>query len=399
MASCVLLVLSACGSSGSPPPGEPLPPGLETVLDQVAALRGLPAPEDVRAATVPRSGVRELLEDTLSDDDRASFQNLSALYRVMGLIAPSDDYESLYLDFAARAVIGFFEPGRDTLWLVNEHGSLDFDAFDPTLRSTVAHELVHAVQDGRYPLPGLLRRAANDPDWSLALNAVIEGDAVHYERLWGAEHLAGQVPPGPELGVSGSGIPAALERELRFPYDSGLDWADLVGAKDGNAATNAALAGQRITTAQILHPELGSGWQPATVELPDISKQLGDGWKQASQGPFGEFRLRNLLQLRLAGLPAVAGAAGWAGDQYTLYRRGNDSVAILDVAFDSPENATEFADAMASWLEISGAHGDPEAVQTLADGRGISVRRKANHEVLLVFGSNAEVAALALGPE
>ncbi len=392
-------MVSACGGSTPQAHGEPLTSGLEAVLEQVAELRGLPAPDGVRAATVPRAGVRELLAGTLSDDDHASFQNLSALYRVMGLIGPNDDYETLYLDFAARAVIGFFEPAGDTLWLVNDSGSLDVDAFDPILRSTVAHELVHAVQNGRYPLPQLLRSAANDPDWSLALNAVIEGDAVHYERLWGAEHLAGKVALGPEIGVSGSGIPAALERELRFPYDSGLDWADLAGAKDDNAATNGALAGERITTAQVLHPELGTGWQPATVEQPDLSKQLGSGWNRASTGSFGEFRLRNFLQLRLAGLPAVAGAAGWSGDQYALYTNGDDSVVLLEVAFDLAENANEFADAMASWLELSGAHGGPEAVQTLADGRGISVRRKANNEVLLVFGSNAETAALALGAE
>ncbi len=390
-----LVANTACSGSKSkePPPsgGDPLTPALHQVLEDVAKLRALPAPTDIKAATTPRDQVRALIAGMLSDEDRAAFEQLTALYRLMGLIGPNDDYEQLYLDFAARAVIGFYRPSDKILWLVDEDSGLDFASFEPTLQSTVAHELVHSVQDGSYNFESLLSRAAADPDWSLALSAVIEGDAVHYERLWAAEHHAGNVGVVPERGISGSGIPAALERELRFPYDSGLDWVDLKGSLDGNAATNAALEGRRITTAQILHPELGDGWQPATVKLPDLSNQLGSGWKRVSQSSFGEFRLRNFLQLRLTGLPAVAGASGWAGDQYALYQNGDESVATLEVAFDSPQNADEFMSAMDSWLQAPSAATGSEAVVALPDGRGIAIRRTATNTVLLAFGSNVAV--------
>ena len=397
--AAALVAGSACGGSKSPDPpasvGDPLNPAFQQVLEDVAKLRALPAPTGIKASTTPRDQVRGLIGGMLSVEDKAAFEHLTAIYRLMGLIGPDDDYEQLYLDFASRAVIGFYRPSDKTLWLVDENSSLDFASFEPTLQSTVAHELVHSVQDDSYEFESLLPRAAADPDWSLALNAVIEGDAVHYEHLWGAEHLAGNVGVVPEHGISGSGIPAALERELRFPYESGLDWVDLKGSLDVNAETNAALEGRRITTAQILHPELGDSWQPATVELPDLSKELGSGWKRLSQTSFGEFRLRNLLQLRLTGLPAVAGASGWAGDQCALYENGDESVAVLEVAFDSPENADEFMSAMDSWLEASGV-ASSDAVAELSDGRGFSIRRAAANTVLLAFGSSVDVTERAV---
>jgi hypothetical protein len=321
---------------------------------------------------------------------------LTDLYRLIGFIGPRDNYEDLYLEFAARAVIGFYAPADNLLWVINDSGDLGFDTFDPTLKSTVAHELVHSLQDHAFEVQQLLAQAASDPDWALALSAVIEGDAVHHERLWGADHLAGTPIDEGRRTVSGSGIPAALERELRFPYESGLDWSDLKGSLADNSETNAVLEGRRITTAEVLHPELAEGWQPAVVELPDLTKQLGSDWNQSSHGSFGEFRLRNLLQLRLTGLPAVAGAAGWAGDQYALYQNGDDSVAVLQVAFDSPENADEFIAAMDDWIKASGATtGQP--VATLSDGRSFAIRRTSTHTVLLAFGSNIDVTARAVG--
>lgn len=396
----LLLGISACGGSKSKEPaviaGEPLSPELHQVLDDVAKLRGLPPADGVKAAIAKRDQVRSLIAGMLSDEDEEALRQQTALYRLLGLIGPNDDYEQLYLDFAARAVIGFFRPSDRVLWIVDDASTIDFGSFDPTLQSALAHELVHAAQDNKFHLDDVLARAAADPDWSLALNAVIEGDAVHYERLWGAEHLAGNVGIGPERGISGSGIPAALERELRFPYDSGLDWVDLKGSLDGNAATNQVLEGRHITTAEILHPEIGDGWQPATVEMPNLSRQLGDGWKRVSQSTFGEFRLRNLLQLHLGGLAAVAGADGWAGDQSALYVNGSDSMATLEVAFDSPTNADEFIETMGSWLKAAVANGAATEGATLADGRGLVVRRASANTVLLVFGSSVDIARLAV---
>jgi hypothetical protein len=363
-------------------------------MGQVAGIRGLPAASGVEVGTVRREDVRGLLQDTLSERDKRAFAEMTALYRLVGVIGPGDDVEDLYLEFAARAVIGFYEPADDDFWLVDGATPIDFDSFDATLRATVAHEFVHALQDERFDLPSLLGRAAGDLDWSLGLSAVLEGDATHHERLWAVQYLPGS-PVGGTSGrtVSGGSIPAALEREFRFPYEAGLDWASLVGALNANAATEAVLGGRRITTAEILHPQLASaGWQPGTVDLPDLS---GLGWKRTSSGSFGEFRLRNVLQLQLDGLRSVAAAEGWAGDGVDVYEAADQSVAVIRVAFASNAELAQFRGAVDDWLVAAGATaGGPSS--ELRDGRGLAVSALSPTEAVLIFATNPEIANKAL---
>jgi len=390
------LLVGGCRGGGSERDAQPLRDDLRAVLAQVAQLRGIQAPAGIEAGTTSREEVRELLQETLTDTDRDTFRRLTDLYRLVGFIGPDDDYEELYLDFASRALIGFYHPARDTLWLV-DGGDLAFNSFDATLRSTVAHEFVHALQDSKFDLPPLLERASGDLDWSLALSAVIEGDAVHYERLWAQEHLTSSDVSGtPVRGVTGGSIPAAIERELRWPYEGGLDWVSLLGKTGGNRMTDEVLGGSRITTAEILHPELrSSGWRPRDTQLPDLSPALGSGWRQVGGGTFGEFRLRNLLQLHVGGLPAVAAAAGWNGDRFAVYTEGERSVAVLFFEFIGAEGQ-EFHSAMTDWLRAAGAMMQPESVGTLPDGRAVAVGRPAAGQGFLVFGSNREAVESVL---
>ena len=174
------MALTACRDSG--PNTQPLTPELDAVMAQVAELRGLPPARDIEAGTVKREDVRKLLSESLSGEDRETFGTLTTLYRLMGLIGGEDDYESLYLDFAAGAVIGFYEPADERFWVVSEESEVDFESFDATLRSTVAHEFVHALQDEAFDLEDLLARSSADLDWSLGLSAVLEGDASFHER-------------------------------------------------------------------------------------------------------------------------------------------------------------------------------------------------------------------------
>ena len=363
-------------------------------MGQVAGIRGLPAASGVEVGTVRREDVRGLLQDTLSEQDKHAFAEMTVLYRLIGVIGPGDDVEDLYLEFAARAVIGFYEPADDDFWLVDGATPIDFDSFDATLRATVAHEFVHALQDGRFDLPSLLGRAAGDLDWSLGLSAVLEGDATHHERLWAVQYLPGS-PVGGTSGrtISGGSIPAALEREFRFPYEAGLDWASLVGALNANAATEAVLGGRRITTAEILHPQLASaGWGPETVDLPDLSSL---GWKRTSSGSFGEFRLRNVLQLQLDGLRSVAAAEGWAGDRVDVYEAADQSVAVIRVAFASDADLAQFRAAVDDWLVAAGATAAGPASE-LRDGRGLAVSALSPTEAVLIFATNPETGSKAL---
>lgn len=397
----VVIALGACSDEENEPNLEPLTPELEAVMQQVAGLRGLPPAIGIRAATVPRSEAADTIEKLLTDDDRQTFDELTTLYRLLGHLQPDQDFASVYREFVDGAVAGFYAPPDKAFYVVSSADEVDFSAFDRQQKSTTAHEFVHALQDAEFDLLALSERTRGDLDWSLALTAVIEGDAVVHEGLWSKEFALaagggrGLLFAQPRFTT----VPESIEREFRFPYSAGSEWVATARAQRGIEAINGILRGRPMTTAEILHPELyESGWEPAEVSLPDISSALGDGWRRESSGAFGEFQLRNFLQLELGAIAAVAAAAGWTGDHYDAYLAGAESVATLRLSFTSAQEVDEFRGAMVDWNRSARAilpEGTP-GLAVLEGGRTIVTRNLTETDVLMIFGSNRHVAEQAL---
>ena len=97
------------------------------------------------------------------------------------------------------------------------------------------------------------------------------------------------------------------------------------------------------STEQILHPEK---WVQVEGPLPvrlDVS--LGDGWRRAARGTWGEWQTRELL-----GGNADDAAAGWGGDRYELWQRGacatppcrENDVLVMKWRWDTAKDAREF---------------------------------------------------------
>lgn len=403
LAACLVLATTACsGDSSSDPEGEPLSTELQAMLDEVAAIRGLPAPTNVRYATVPRAEVAGVVDALFTDAEREAMDDLTRLYRLLGHLGPTQDYRTSFLQLMTTAAIGFYAPETRTMWLVSESDGASLDQLNDLERATLAHEFVHAVQDSAYDIERLEFEAPMLDDRALALSAVLEGDAVVHERLWQETQL---VQRGVRVFLNASlaqaTVPPSLEREWRFPYLAGLDWAGAIRADSGQAGVDAVLRERRpITTTEVMHPAIrSSGWLPEGVTLPDLSGGLGDGWEQAGAATLGEFRLANYLQLWLPSLESLEAANGWSGDQFHVYTNGSDSVAVFRVKFFDAKDAGEFAATHQRYFEASGAAVTQEPgreIATFTDGRTVvQLNETAQDEVLFVIGSNAEVARAA----
>mgnify|MGYP001483837187 CR=1 FL=1 len=395
----------ACSGGGSEEPAfesQPLSPGLQAMLEDVAEIRGLPAPTGIRIGAIPRERVAEFVESELTDDDRAAMDHLTSLYRLLGYLSANQDYRQLYLQLLTEAAIGFYAPPDSTMWLVRDELQLDPANLSEIERSTLAHEFIHAVQDNAYDLERLEHNASNIDDSGLARAAILEGDAVAHERLWLESELASNgMRSFINASAVQSSVPAALERELRFPYEAGLDWVTAIRASSGQPAINAILRDRReLTTAEIMHPAIrDTGWLPQEVALPDISSGLGGDWSRSVDGVLGEFRLANYLQLWLPSLEALGAAQGWTGDQFGLYSDGDGSLAIFRVKFFDPKDAGEFAQAHIRLLQQSGAEVEEATTGTAGTypaGRTvIQLRDTAQDEVIFVVASTPEAAASA----
>ncbi len=397
------LLLGGCRDPDPDPfATQPLSPGLQQMLQEIANLRGLDPPPALEAGTVSRLDVPALLDRELSDADRQWFARTTTLYRLLGHLKQDEDYLTVFRDFGAGAIVGLYSPASNRLWVVQQEPRIDPGAMSPAERSALAHELVHAIQDYHFALEELSAHTGADLDWNMAATSVIEGDAVTHQGLWDGRQLA--LPGGARLFLTtqprpGS-TPPSIERELRFPYTTGAEWVNIVRSEEGTAAIDRYLAGEPISTAHILHPELRKeGWQPERVALPDVSAALGDGWSRESGGTFGEFHLRNYLELGLAALPAVQAAAGWRGDRYDVYVRGGSAVAVFRVRFATSDEAAAFAAAQRDMLGAAGAGttvagGRFDAV--MRDGRTtIQLTSPGSAEVVFVVGSAREVAERA----
>ena len=411
LAACIglIAVLAGCrgdGDSGSPTPEfetQPLSPELQAMLEEVAAIRGLPVPADLSIGAVPRSRVVEFLDARLDDRERADMDQLTVLFRLQGHLPANGDFREAILQLLGEFAIGFYEPSDRTMWLVRNEIALDPADLTTQERSTLAHEFVHALQDNAFDLRFLQDDAPYGSDAGLARSAVIEGDAVAHERFWLESHLAtAEVRVFMLASASSSALSPSIERELRFPYQAGLDWVGAVRAASGQQGIDRVLRDRRaLTTAEIMHPTIReTGWQPATVELPNIAPALGDGWTQTASSTLGEFRLANYLQLWLPGLTALGAAQGWVGDRYTIYENKSRSVATFRVRFTTAKEAGEFAQAHLKLLAASGANVEQRAADDLGthrDGRTvIQLRDTAQDEVIYVIGSDREVAEAAV---
>jgi hypothetical protein len=245
---------------------------------------------------------------------------------------------------------------------------------------------------------------ADNLDVSLAWTCVAEGDAVITQRAYSARYSflygGASVVLASARGAAAD-VPPSIARELFFPYQEGADWLAAVRQRGGNDAVNRLLAEPPAAgTAAILHPDLfDSGFVPATVTLPDLSKALGDGWSRESGGAFGEFQMRNYLQLRLPASDAVRGSTGWGGDRYDVYVRGSESVAVFRVRFRSADEAQQFREAQTRFLATNTSGEIVESgatVTTTRDGKATArLGGGRPDEVIFVIGSSPKVAERA----
>lgn len=390
--------------STSRPTPAPLAPGLQKALDNTATVRGLSAPASLRVELVARSKLPALLESLLTDTDRRWFANTTTLYRLLGHLRADQDYLTIYQGFGSDAVLGLYSPVDDALWVVHEDDKVvDFDNLPKDLAETLAHEFIHALQDFHFKLDASYEQTIDDLDRQLALSSVVEGDAVTHEAIYSQRFLA--LPGAGRAFLLGGStlaaeVPASISRELFFPYTTGADWVRTIVRNEGAKAIDAMLANPPIATALILHPDLRtSGWQPRAVVLPDLAPALGAGWKRESGGTFGEFQVRNYLQLRIRASEAASAAAGWDGDHYDVYVNGGRSVAAFRLAFKDAAEAKAFVEAQDKLLLA--ARGEPTSdgrvvIAKTGDGNVTARAVSSGSEVVFVIASSEEFARKAI---
>jgi hypothetical protein len=342
----------SASSQASPVSAQDVEAALASIEAQVQQIRGLPPAEIGPAQIINRDQLAvelRVLFDAKYPQPQRDADNIAL--RSLGLLGANQDVAQLQLRLLGNQVLGFYDNRKKRMVVVSDSG-LSAEA-----RITYAHEYTHALQDAAFTLKKLQTDAVGEDDRSLARTALVEGDATQTMFLWA---LAGNLDPG-ELAQLGAGsppdtgdAPSWMVSLLRFPYTIGLQWVGRVYQEGGFKAVDAAFSDPPSSTEQVIHYDKWVAREkPTAVTVPDLAPALGSGWKRVASSPQGEAMMGVMLQFfGVSQADAARAVAGWGGDRVAVYAGPGASFSLAwRLAWDSPTDAREFADAYATVLD------------------------------------------------
>ena len=294
----------------------------ESLIREVSAtveqLRHLRFKTPVAVEVVDGATARRDFESDLDDAAREEARHTRDTWVHLGLVPAATDLVKSQLDLAETDVLGYYHSGSKTFRLLSHVPQLE-------IRSVMAHELTHALEDQYYDLAAVQKRATNE-DQAVAIRAVIEGSAM-VSTLGMMQRQGGIGKAKEEAARTGEaraktveGAPTFVQMRLMLPYTLGFSF--LLRGKpwewlfDGVRVQDIEQAYKQppYSTHEILHPEQYWGGHRENLRpltMPDMSKLLGPGWTRAAFGSIGELGLTLMTgshreDRRLRGAPAHA---------------------------------------------------------------------------------------------
>lgn len=328
----------------------------DEISEEMAEIRGLDLLEPIDVEVQTREQLQEEtradLEEEYPQSERDDDQRVLVAF---GLMEPGQDLGDLYVDLLGEQVAGYYDPETDEMVVV---ASSDADELSASDQVTFAHEVVHALQDQHYDLESYNDiRLDGTSDQSLAVTALIEGDATlaQIDFILGDIRLARAFLE--EIGSEDisteqlDAAPAIVAETLLFPYEEGQAFAQFLYDEGGWELIDEAYADPPTTTEQILHPEKYlDGEEGVDVPVPDLESLLGEDWRTIDEDTFGEFQISILLGEggELTGRQVERASEGWGGDAYAVATSDTGEVILWQSEWDTPDDAEEFAKALAS---------------------------------------------------
>lgn len=326
-------------------------------------------------------------------------------YAALGLVPPGYKYEEETYALLEEELAGLYIPEHKTMYVASGIKGGD-------LESTLAHELVHALQDQHFGIGEKMKFRPGEGDAIAAIHALAEGDATSamFDARLIAEHgedavkvrnasaLPDQDPEDllamtikDKAGKSKiASAPRFLAVGLLAPYADGMRFVHGMrrqGGPLGWRAVDQAWARPPISTEQLLHLDKYAA-NELPVEVPTAtSAALGASFKKTFDDVFGEQEGRIAFAEWMDVKSSKKAAAGWGGDRVTLYEDGDKHAVCWRVVFDSLDEAGEaYGFLQYGWSSAFG----PAALQQGGAEKGA--------DQLLVWGAVPQPAAAPVAP-
>ena len=361
---------------------------LEAVVSRAMArvqlLRGLRFREDVEVELVTRATFREEYGGITAPNESGPARTLeNAQFEAMLLVGPGEDVVEIRRANRGDNVLGFYRPNSGDLVLVSE-------AVPATLGGeyTLAHELVHALQDQQF---GLGSVSARTLDGRNARNGLVEGDALVVQQAYRERCGSGAWDC---VGGDGASRPAGVGEDFHYgvyyasfvPYAEGPSFVRHHRERGGWGAVDAMYDRPPQASAELIHPPTYDGGRYGNATLSDRSDRdwervtVRNGTSHASVGEAGlasmfAYTLRDRhrpdravvdreafhnredgrLDPRRPFTYDLPAAEGWYADRLHAYTGEGGTAYVWNVTFVDRTNATEFRDEYGSLLSYWGA--------------------------------------------
>ena len=370
---------------------------VDLIARRVERIRQLRFTHPVKPRFVDRTDAIRMIDDATTReyspaDQRSDEESL----KLLGLMRPSENLADALRAIAHEQVLGFYDDRGKRLVVVR-----DETASRPLLEITLAHELVHALEDQRF---GFHARGGLADDRTIAESALAEGTATEVM----VEYAQRFFDAGDAFSVLGAAsrttakLPAYVDASLLFPYEAGLAFvAALRGDSKSWRPVDRVLRSRHPSSAeQVLHlDKYAADEEPAAVAAVDLGSALGPAWRRAGASTVGEFDLRALFEID-GGSPDDAAAAGWGGGTFEFWRkeglaeRGcaapcvSRDVGVMKLAWDTETDAAVANEALGKAFgkgleakRLSGAAG-VELWSSRGGTIGLAARRRETDIVL-----------------
>lgn len=390
-------------ATGSKPAHDPAFAQIDSIVKSLSEITGLTEKHPVPYGRMNKRQLRQFLTKRIKKTlrpDEIKADEISL--KMFGLVPNDFDLKKSTVNLLTEQAAAFYDYDQKKLFLLE-------DSSFAAERTTLAHELSHALADQYFNLENFMEDTPSNDDENLAHSAVTEGQASWLMIAYELKESGQKPDPTPDMlkSVADSSessmadypvlknSPLYIQQSLLFPYSEGILFFDAVYRKMGKAAFGEVFTNPPVDSAQIMHPELYFQHEkPAHPDLPKVTLSGEDN--ELSEGSMGEFDHSMLLKQYLGAEKSKQLAPHLRGGQFKIVGVGKGHVPMLEYAsqWDSPNVAAEFFAAYQKILETkwSRCHASTKNANLFAGigDSGYFVTRVIGNVVSSIEGINDE---------
>lgn len=322
---------------------------IKKLMQRAAEIRQLEFVRDVAVRVQSKEGIRKYLRGFLGSEP---MRRAYARYMALGVFTPDTTEQGLSEEASKLELLGYYEPHEDYLVLRSDvayglAGGVGGMQDNVEWRSTIIHELVHALQDQHFDLgAGIDRKRTTDEHH--AYMALVEGDATLCELQYVLGRIGIKFAPLVEdlyqfdralNGLPGTSMQSAMGTPLKhqpgmFRYRAGAVFAAGLWREGGTAGLNRAFRKPPQTVEEVMDPLLYlGGHKTSKYRLPRLSSLTKAGYRLHHEDTLGRIELAAYLQQ--TGMGGDLRAATWLGDRIAILERDGVYVAVWLIKMSS----------------------------------------------------------------